>query len=577
MIIVDFIIYTLEIMGKLKLLWLLLIYGLLSACIGKEKIDIFSKVEEYVELYPDSALWLLKQIPHPEKFRGKQRADYALLLTQAQDKNYLDSLQSDSLIKFAVDYYKDGDDKVKAGKALFYYGKMMALQENDTLAMQTYLNALERLEKTEEYKLQGLVYEYMGYINRDRKLYGDAINNYQSSVTCYRKADDTLGIIYIYRDIARVYITKQNYDSAYNYIDQAVSLYEKAEKCIDEKRVLPSLLHMKGLAKRDEGDLIGSISLLKEAIESEKDIHYVHHYSLSLGNIYLSINRLNEARECFELALTSERNFTKAGAYHYLYLLEKQQQRYAKALSFKEKSDSLLSIVQNADQGERVMTLQRKYENEKMLLEKQQLKHAKEVQLYSLLLVIVLIILFGFIAYLFIKKRYEKRFQKSMQVIARNEELIQHYTYELGILKQKEGEIAEKNKVKIGKLNQKILLLETENKKIRENVYVSGAYLLEQLKENKLILKEMTQQEKRQVLGYIDIIHANFISRLKKEFDLNDGQLMLIALLKVGFTSNDLAIIFDCELKSVFRNKSRLKNKMNLDEKDKIEKFIAHY
>lgn len=564
-------------MEKLKLLGLLLICGLLSACTGKEKADIFSQVEGYMELYPDSALWLLNQIPHPEKLHGKQRADYALLLTQAQDKNYLDSLQSDSLIKFAVDYYKDGDDRVKAGKALFYYGKMMALQENDTLAMQTYLNALERLEKTEEYKLQGLVYEYMGYINRDRKLYGDAINNYQSSVTCYRKVDDTLGIIYIYRDIARVYITKQNYDSAYNYIDQAVSLYEKAEKCIDEKRVLPSLLHMKGLAKRDEGDLIGSISLLKEAIESEKDIHYVHHYSLSLGNIYLSINRLNEARECFELALTSERNFTKAGAYHYLYLLEKQQQRYAKALSFKEKSDSLLSIAQNADQGERVMTLQRKYENEKMLLEKQQLKHAKEVQLYSLLLVIVLIILFGFIAYLFIKKRYEKRFQKSMQVIARNEELIQHYTYELGILKQKEGEIAEKNKVKIGKLNQKILLLETENKKIRENVYVSGAYLLEQLKENKLILKEMTQQEKRQVLGYIDIIHANFISRLKKEFDLNDGQLMLIALLKVGFTSNDLAIALDCELKSVFRNKSRLKNKMKLDTKDKIEKFIAHY
>lgn len=564
-------------MRKRLLIVLLCAFGLLSSCLREEACDTFDRIEKYMDIYPDSALWLLNQISHPEKLYGKQRADYALLLTQAQDKNYLDSLQSDSLIKFAVDYYKDGDNKVKAGKALFYYGKMMALQENDTLAMQTYLNALERLEKTKEYKLQGLVYEYMGYINRDRKLYGDALNNYQSSMTCYRKADDTLGIIYIYRDIARVYITKQNYDSAYNYIDQAVSLYEKAEKYIDEKRVLPSLLHMKGLAKRDEGDLIGSISLLKEAIDSEKDIHYMHHYSLSLGNIYLSINRLNEARECFELALTSERNFTKAGAYHYLYLLEKQQQRYAKALSFKEKSDSLLSIAQNTDQGERVMTLQRKYENEKMLLEKQQLKHAKEVQLYSLLLVIVLIILFGFIAYLFIKKRYEKRFQKSMQVIARNEELIQHYTYELGILKQKEGEIAEKNKVKIGKLNQKILLLETENKKIRENVYVSGAYLLEQLKENKLILKEMTQQEKRQVLGYIDIIHANFISRLKKEFDLNDGQLMLIALLKVGFTSNDLAIALDCELKSVFRNKSRLKNKMKLDTKDKIEKFIAHY
>ena len=31
-----------------------------------------------------------------------------LLLTQALDKNYLDNLQSDSLIMIAVEYYKTG-------------------------------------------------------------------------------------------------------------------------------------------------------------------------------------------------------------------------------------------------------------------------------------------------------------------------------------------------------------------------------------------------------------------------------------------------------------------------------------
>ena len=98
-----------------------------------------------------------------------------MLLTQARDKNYLDSLQSDSLIKIAVDYYKD--DGVKAGKALFYYGKVAALQDNDTLAIQAYLSALAKLEKTEEYKLQGFVHEYIGVLNTDRKLYKDALDN----------------------------------------------------------------------------------------------------------------------------------------------------------------------------------------------------------------------------------------------------------------------------------------------------------------------------------------------------------------------------------------------------------------
>ncbi|MEY8721120.1 hypothetical protein AALN73_08155 [Bacteroides stercorirosoris] len=81
-----------------------------------------------METCPDSALLLLNQIPQSEKLQGKECADYALLLTQARDKNCLDSLQSDSLIKLAVDYYQDSDDKVRGGKVLFYYGKVIALQ-----------------------------------------------------------------------------------------------------------------------------------------------------------------------------------------------------------------------------------------------------------------------------------------------------------------------------------------------------------------------------------------------------------------------------------------------------------------
>lgn len=134
-------------MKKLLYLGLLSVCGLLGSCVEKNVFNAFDKVERCMDVYPDSALLLLEQIPHPEKLRGKQRADYALLLTQARDKNYLDSLQSDSLIKWAVDYYRDGEDNVKAGKALFYCGKVMHLQGNDTLAMKAYLDARSVLEK----------------------------------------------------------------------------------------------------------------------------------------------------------------------------------------------------------------------------------------------------------------------------------------------------------------------------------------------------------------------------------------------------------------------------------------------
>lgn len=103
---------------------LLMILVLFISCVQeKEDNNVLRRVEACMELFPDSALSLLSQIECPECMRGQQRADYALLLTQALDKNYLDNLQSDSLIMIAVEYYKQEGDKLKAGKAYFYEQK----------------------------------------------------------------------------------------------------------------------------------------------------------------------------------------------------------------------------------------------------------------------------------------------------------------------------------------------------------------------------------------------------------------------------------------------------------------------
>ena len=168
-------------------------------------------------------------------------------------------------------------------------------------------------------------------------------------------------------------------------------------------------------------------------------------------------------------------------------------------------------------------------------------------------------------------------FRKNMQVIKENECMIKRYVYELDVLKQKTGETAETNREKVGKLNQKILLLESENKKIRENVCVNGVYLLDQLKKEKLIVKNMTKQEKEQLLEYMDLIYGNLISRLKKDFKLTSGNLILIALLKVGFTTTELMFTFDCEMNPIFTKKRRLRESLNLDTTDKLEEFITLY
>ena len=295
-------------MKKLLYLGLLSVCVLLGSCVEKNVSNVFDKVERYMDVYPDSALLLLEQIPHPEELRGKQRADYALLLTQARDKNYLDSLQSDSLIKIAVDYYKD--DGVKAGKALFYYGKVAALQDNDTLAIQAYLSALAKLEKTEEYKMMALVHQYVGRLNDDSEMYDMALDNYRKSIFYNKKVGDTLKMVYSYRNIAWIYEVRKEYVNAARYAKMGMSLLKQDSL----SPVYSSLAHFLGEQEKRQGNYVKAVEFFHSALKNEQVSTLIPYYNLSLGDAYLQLGQLERAEMYVRNALSSEDCYTQSGA-----------------------------------------------------------------------------------------------------------------------------------------------------------------------------------------------------------------------------------------------------------------------
>lgn len=82
------------------------------------------------------------------------------------------------------------------------------------------------------------------------------------------------------------------------------------------------------------------------------------------------------------------------------------------ALYFKEKSDSLLSVDLDAKQASQILTLQRKYEKGKLLLEKQQVEHEKKIQFYFGMVIVLFIILLCLVLYFLLRKRYKEMFRK---------------------------------------------------------------------------------------------------------------------------------------------------------------------
>lgn len=83
---------------------LLLAYCILVACTRTSPNAQLVQADSLMQKSPDSALHFLEKI-YPEKLKSlEDQAYYALLVTQAQDKNYIFQ-ENDSLIRVAVQYY----------------------------------------------------------------------------------------------------------------------------------------------------------------------------------------------------------------------------------------------------------------------------------------------------------------------------------------------------------------------------------------------------------------------------------------------------------------------------------------
>ena len=568
-------------MRKLLLIWILFICGLPISCTRKVASDVFDRVVVYMEIYPDSALLLLNQISHPENLRGKQRADYALLLTQARDKNYLDSLQSDSLIEFAVDFYRDSNDRIRAGKALFYYGKVAALQKDEKVAMQSFLDAQEKLENTNEHRLKALIQEYIGYLNEDRKMYDMALENYRRSVDYYRGASDSLGIAYIYRNLAWIYERKNNNDSVTWYVTEAISLLRGDST----SPVFPSLMQLCGVIESNKKKYLEAVSYYLIAIKHERIGDLSAYYNLSLGDTYMALKQLDKAEECFTSILLSKDTFALSTAYNCLYRLEKLNARYEKALYYKEVSDSLLQIAQKEDLRDKILRLQQKYETKKLQLEKKLLRQEMLMQLWGGVTLFIILVWSGISFYRKMKTRYRNVYEKYMrdysrknkEIINANELLIGQYICQIEELKQKKNEAADSFKEQIEKLEQEINFLIDKNREIRENSYADGISVLRQLREGLLIVENMTSAEKMQLFGYIDTLFGSFVTRLCEEYSLKEANLLLAIFIKLGFSLEELVIVFDSEPEAVRKRKQRLKSKIGLDSKINLDVFLAIY
>ena len=552
----------------------------------------FSKVEKCMDLCPDSALNLLKGIHDPEKLWGESQATYALLMTQAMDKNYM-KFSSDSLIALALNYYTiTQTSPIMYAKALFYHGRVMLELDKEEEALKSFLAAKDVYERTKDHKMLALIAEEVGMINRKQDLYDDALTNFREALTTYKQLKDSLSVISASLNIARVYLFKSEWDSCSLY-------YNNALEIAVQKNYLSeiTILHELGILYRSMQNLSEAERYFLAAYEKETDEEKKYMECLCLGYLYMQMGQTENARKYLIMSANSSKAYTQISAYDCLYFLEKDIDNFEEAIVYHELADSITNAMEELNSRELIASLQKKYENEKLRNDNLQMK----VRYTNFILwgTIAFLFVVACMCYYYYKNRNNKKKIAEIELqIQENEEEIERYQQEIEDIQiskdqvLKENLMLEENRTKVGELNGKIVLLTMQNKTLSEHLkelggelnvgissgsFIHAFRLLLAIKEGTLRGK-LSNEERQKLFSLFDLIYWNYVSRLlERAPTLTKHDLEICCFLKFGLSHEELSCIFHTTSDSVTRAKGRLKGRLGISPQDDLDLFLKEF
>ena len=552
----------------------------------------FQRIEMCMESLPDTALYLLKSIPHTEKLRGKLQADYALLLTQAMDQNYV-KVTSDSLIALALNYYTvERGDSVTRAKAQYYYGRVLRELGKDEEALTFLSSAKEMFGNIQCCKMFAMATDEIGMINRKKKLYQESLKNFRESYTIYEELKDSLSLVRAGQNIGRAYLFQNKWDSCYFYYTYALELAREKQYPSEV-----SILHELGILYRSMGELKKSERYFLAAYEKETDEERKYVECMSLGYLYIQMGDVENARKYFKMSINSSKEYTRIDAYNNLYFLEKDIDNFEEAIIYHEKADSIVNVLDEVDSQELITELQKQYENEKLRNDNLQLKVDRTVFIFCGT-VIFLIVAFYMCYYYYKSKNHRKKIAEIESQIRDNEEEIKRYQQEMEEIQElkdqvlEENRILEENRMKVGELNGKIVLLSMQNKTLSgllkelggeltvgpsSEQYISAFRLLLAIKEGTLRGK-LSNGERYKLFSLFDLLYSNYVTRLLDKTPLlTKHDLEICCFLKFGLTNEELARIFQTSSDSVTKAKGRLKGRLGISPQEDLNVFLRDF
>lgn len=568
---------------------IIILYSILiiSGCNGNKTTNkLMPELEQAEKVmfdHPDSALHLLESMEIPSSRTDKENhALWCLLMTQAKYKLVM-RFSSDSIVRIAYDYYKPTNNVRRKAMSALYMGDINYELGNIEESMQYYLEAKTSVEKTYDYKTGYLIMSSLGNLYLFRRLEDYALEAYTKAYDYAVKDSNKRYQMTTLRFLARCYCLTNELQKAIETYNQCVSI--ALELGLEKDGYYYETQTEIALVYANSGDS-------EKSLELSKSLPIKYQSTLLIGRNYYYLNQYDSAYFYLKKSLNTNSIYTKELIYKLLYKICEcpKYQQYLKNCcdSLLFYNDSILKL----DKGKEIIVYKEKYNNEKLISEKQKLELEKSNITYWWMFTIVIVLLLGILLiYIYLRKRItiqkkeeeltslalqlhqkELEVEKNESYIAelqsqfeknnKKEELYMEQVEELKNLKKENERLSlEKNL-----LYEKIASYSISSQELEKREKELCSLLLAQipfLRQLHLKPAYLNDTELSDICQITDNIFHHFTQRLSKEISsLSEHEIILCCLIKLRFSITEIAVFLNIAPTSVSRSKLRVKNKI---------------
>lgn len=525
---------------------LLVISFVFSSC-HTDRSRILVSAYSMVDSLPDSALSLLKKVKYDE-LSAKDKAEYSLLFTMAQDKSGLD-VDNDSLIRIAYDWFQQHQDDSLYAKCLYYMGKYYMLNDSTEQAISLLTESSEKSNKIGDLKTESMALEKLSKVYQ--------VVEPKKSLIFSKKALETYAS-YQYATLKNRIYLNLNYS-------EALLACEITRKSVDVAlSILPKALVLKDSVVLADvyQDLANSYLYLgyKDSClfyaKKTYDLQPIKNMScrLMLADAY---QEADSVRQCLALleSLKPTLSTEKYVCFQICSQASIKMQDYEKSKMY---VDSAYSCIENM-YAEAVKGKADYYssflEKEK---QKSELKGRAEMQSYLLLLVIILALLV-IVFLLYVYKNSRSKAQKEIIFEKRQAEMKVRHEHELAMIEKNlseqyhQKELSRKE-VQLSIMRSYLMKLVTAVEKLNSIKTGTGKHVV------------LTEKDWKEIAAFLDSTENMFVTRLKTRFpNLSEGDLHLMMLLRLKMPQKVLASLYCITEKAVKQKLFLYKEKVGIN------------